>query len=61
MQLKIEKIIFKNKPINFKPIPWPRSQDLKPLISLPFVINILRRNDLVKGFLRWQKTIFLHT
>lgn len=43
-----ENYFYKNKPINFKPIPWPRSQDLKPLISLPFVINILRRNDLIK-------------
>jgi len=39
---------YNKKPINFKPIPWPRSQDLKPLISLPFVINILKRKDLIK-------------
>ena len=26
---------YKNKPINFKRSPWPRSQDLQPLISLP--------------------------
>ena len=39
---------FKNKPINFKPSPWPRSQDLEPLISLPFVINILKKKDLIK-------------
>ncbi len=43
-----ENYFYKNRPVNFKPTPWPRSQDLKPLISLPFVINILRRNDLVK-------------
>ena len=43
-----ENFFFKNKPINFKRSPWPRSQDLIPLISLPFVINILRRNDLIK-------------
>lgn len=43
-----ENYFYKNRPINFKPTPWPRSQDLKPLISLPFVINILRRNDLIR-------------
>tara|TARA_B100000989_G_scaffold193234_1_gene145815 strand:- start:1990 stop:2685 length:696 start_codon:yes stop_codon:yes gene_type:complete len=39
---------YKNKPINFKRSPWPRSQDLKPLISLPFAISILKRKDMVK-------------
>ena len=39
---------YKNKPINFKRSPWPRSQDLQPLISLPFVISILKRKDMVK-------------
>ena len=43
-----ENFFYKKKPINFKPMPWPRSQDLTPLISLPFVINILRKKDLVK-------------
>ena len=43
-----ENYFYNKKPINFKPIPWPRSQDLKPLISLPFVINILKRKDLIK-------------
>ena len=43
-----ENFFFKNKPINFKRSPWPRSQDLKPLISLPFVINILKKKDLIK-------------
>ena len=38
-----ENFFFKDKPINFKRSPWPRSQDLKPLISLPFVINILKK------------------
>lgn len=41
-----ENFFFKNKPINFKPIPWPRSQDLEPLVSLPFAINILSRKNL---------------
>ena len=43
-----ENFFYNGKPINFKRSPWPRSQDLKPLISLPFVINILKRNDLIK-------------
>ena len=43
-----ENFFFEGKPINFKPTPWPRSQDLKGLISLPFVINILKRKSLIK-------------
>ncbi len=43
-----ENFFFNEKPINFKPYPWPRSQDLKPVISLPFVINILARKNLEK-------------
>jgi len=43
-----ENFFYKGKPINFKRSPWPRSQDLRPLISLPFVVNILRRNNLIK-------------
>ena len=39
---------YKNKPINFKRSPWPRSQDLRPLISLPFAISILKRKDMIK-------------
>lgn len=42
-----ENFFFNKKPINFNRSPWPRSQDLKPLISLPFVINILKKNDLI--------------
>ena len=43
-----ENFFYKNKTINFKRSPWPRSQDLSPLISLPFVINILKKKDLIK-------------
>ena len=43
-----ENFFYRKKPINFKPQPWPRSQDLEPLISLPFVINILKRKNLIK-------------
>lgn len=45
---KKENFFYKGKPVNFKPYPWPRSQDLKELISLPFVINILKRKNLEK-------------
>ena len=38
-----ENFFFKKKPLNFPRSPWPRSQDLEPLISLPFVINILKK------------------
>ncbi len=44
---------FNNKPINFKRSPWPRSQDLNPLISLPFAISILRR----KNMIRWGSCV----
>ena len=43
-----ENFFYNKKPINFKLFPWPRSQDLKPLISLPFAINILSRKNLEK-------------
>ena len=43
-----ENYFYKGNPVNFKPTPWPRSQDLRPLISLPFVINILLRKNLIK-------------
>lgn len=43
-----ENFFYGNKRVNFKRSPWPRSQDLKPLISLPFVINILKKKDLIK-------------
>ena len=43
-----ENFFYKKKPLNFPRSPWPRSQDLEPLISLPFVINILKKNNLVK-------------
>ncbi len=43
-----ENFFYKGKCVNFKRTPWPRSQDLEPLVSLPFAINILRRNDLIK-------------
>jgi len=43
-----EYVFYKNKPVNFAPYPWPKSQDLAGLISLTFVINILKRQDMVR-------------
>jgi CMP-N-acetylneuraminic acid synthetase len=43
-----ENFFYKSKPINFKRSPWPSSQDLNPLITLPFVISILKRKNLIK-------------
>jgi len=43
-----QNFFFKKKPVNFKPSPWPRSQDLKPLVSLSFAINILKRKNMIK-------------
>ena len=42
-----ENFFYQNKRINFARSPWPQSQKLKPLISLPFVINILKKKDLI--------------
>ena len=39
---------FKGKPVNFKPYPWSRSQDLEPLYSMSFVINLLRRENMIR-------------
>ena len=55
-----ENFFFKSKPINFKRSPWPRSQDLEPIISLPFVINILKRTDLIKWGSCVGKKPFFH-
>tara|TARA_B100001027_G_C16260337_1_gene329080 strand:- start:479 stop:1144 length:666 start_codon:yes stop_codon:yes gene_type:complete len=43
-----ENFFYQEKPVNFKPFPWPRSQDLNPLVSLTFTINILKRNNMIK-------------
>ncbi|MDD4957112.1 MAG: hypothetical protein PHH49_07740 [Candidatus Omnitrophica bacterium] len=41
-------IFYKGEPVNFKPSPWPKSQDLEGMYALPFVVNILRREDMVR-------------
>jgi len=43
-----ENYFYHGKAINFKRTPWPKSQDLTPLTSLTFVINILKRTDMIK-------------
>jgi len=42
-----ENFFYKKKPVNFKPYPWPRSQDLVGLYSMSFVINILKRQNMI--------------
>ena len=45
----VQEYLFHNgKPVNFKPNPWPKSQDLKGVCAMSFVINILRREDMMK-------------
>tara|TARA_B100000787_G_scaffold93287_1_gene68872 strand:- start:22996 stop:23685 length:690 start_codon:yes stop_codon:yes gene_type:complete len=43
-----QNFFFRNKPVNFKRTPWPSSQNLEPLVTLPFAISIVNRNDLIK-------------
>ncbi len=54
-----QNFFFQNKTVNFKRYPWPRSQDLEPLVTLPFAISIIKRTDLVKwGSLVGSKPYF---
>jgi N-acylneuraminate cytidylyltransferase len=43
-----EYIFHQGQPVNFKPNPWPKSQDLTGVCAMSFVINILKRTDMVK-------------
>lgn len=43
-----ENVFYKGIPVNFSPSPWPRSQDLQGACTLPFVINILNRQDMIE-------------
>ena len=40
-------LFHEGRPVNFRPNPWPRSQDLTGVVGLSFVINILRCEDMV--------------
>ena len=48
-----EYVFYKDKPVNFKPNPWPKSQDLVDMVALSFAINILKREDMV----RWGSAV----
>ena len=39
-------LYYNNRPVNFKPFPWPRSQDLNGLCAISFAVSILKRKDL---------------
>lgn len=41
-------LFHEGRPVNFKPNPWPKSQDLSGVLEMTFVINILKRQDMVK-------------
>ncbi len=43
-----EYLFYKDRPLNFRSNPWPKSQDLKGVLAMSFVINILKRQDMVK-------------
>ena len=46
---EVRDYLFHNgKPINFKPNPWEKSQNLTGVVEMTFVINILKRNDMIK-------------
>ncbi len=46
---EVKNYLFHNgKPVNFKPNPWLKSQDLSGVCEMSFVINISRRKDMVK-------------
>ena len=56
-----EYLFYKNKPIGFKPNPWPRSQDLKNLSILSLAVNILKREDMINlGSLVGKNPYFYH-
>ena len=41
-------LFHKGYPVNFKPNPWPKSQNLTGVLEMTFVINILKRQDMVE-------------
>ncbi len=43
-----EYLFHDGRPVNFRPNPWPRSQDLQDVYAMSFIINILRREDMVR-------------
>lgn len=56
-----EYLFYNEKPVNFEPYPWPRSQDLTGVCAPSFVINILKREDLERrGTLVGEKPYFYY-
>ena len=52
-------IFYKGKPVNFTPNPWLKSQNLSDLYAVSFVVNILKKEDMVKwGSLVGNKPFF---
>jgi CMP-N-acetylneuraminic acid synthetase len=43
-----EYLFYNGRPVNFRPHPWARSQDLAGVCAMSFVINILRREDMAR-------------
>ena len=41
-------MFFRDNPVNFQRAPWAKSQDLEPLYSMNFAVNILKREDMVE-------------
>ena len=41
-------LFYNGNPINFKSNPWPKSQDLKGLTNITFVVNILKRQNMIQ-------------
>jgi N-acylneuraminate cytidylyltransferase len=41
-------LFYKGKPVNFKPNPWQKSQDLSDVYEMTFVINILKRQNMIE-------------
>ena len=46
-------LFYEGYPVNFKPNPWPKSQDLSGVLEMTFVINILKR----KNMERWGSCV----
>lgn len=52
-------IIFNGQPLNFKPNPWPRSQDLVGTYEINFAVNILPQEKMIQwGSLHGEKPYY---
>lgn len=59
--IEVKDYLIKNeKPINFTRVPWMKSQNLSGVKALSFVVNILKRNDMIKwGSLVGLKPLYI--